>query len=814
MAEEVGLKLTLDIAKAKSDAEALAKKIEKLSKDFGENSKEVQEAQKQYDDLNKNIKSLSQSQEPLAKQLKEVQKQLQVLKFNGQENTQQYAELIAKAGALKDAMGDTAQAIKLTASDTSNLDAVLGATSAATGGFGLYVSAMSLLGKDTEDVQKSQKKLMQAIALVNSVQQISNALNKDSALMVKLNAVAHKLFAKQVEATAVATNGASTAMKGFKAALVSTGIGALVAALGFAVSKLIDFIEKQKEAKEATDKLAESSANFAKEAGKAYESLNNTQAANKKALDDATKANERYGASLEERKKYLEDDLEANRNARVGLENELKKRQKALEFAQKKEEEYYFKIQQTKVGSTERANLELRLEKARAAVLNYTKAVEEQSNALTDNKVAEQQLLLAQKQLDKEIEDKANEEAEKAIAKAKEYAGLIKEIETNSEEARKKIKDLLTQMVSDDPEQYYKAVTENLKAWLDEQYELEKENNENYIKKLKEAKEAEENAIEKDRHKTDEEKAKEKKEVEEKYNKASETENKRHRDEMMRITYEWQINQQKADDEYSAYLDEKDKKERKAHDEKVEEVKKYLEGLAEAAKQAEEADKIANSPKDPLSVNRARYAEELAILTQYHKDALINEEQFLKAKELLEKKYHIKWEDLNADEKDYYIQKMLDMANYTGSILGSIADMQDESSKEGFERSKQFQSAQTAISTMTGVIGAITSYAREPGGPLGTALGAAAAASILASGIAQVKKIQSTTFSNASSNLGSSAGTSSEHTSTRSESVSNAIISRNIPNAIVQPKTETVLVVDEVTAKQMEQENVKRVSTI
>ena len=83
-------------------------------------------------------------------------------------------------------MDDASKAARMSASDTSNLDAVLGAATAVTGGSAVATSLMSILGVNTEDVEKAQRKLQEAVALVNGVQPIANALNKDSALRVKL----------------------------------------------------------------------------------------------------------------------------------------------------------------------------------------------------------------------------------------------------------------------------------------------------------------------------------------------------------------------------------------------------------------------------------------------------------------------------------------------------------------------------------------------------------------------------------------------------------------------------------------------------
>lgn len=231
--------------------------LNQMSEEERKNTAEGRKMVKQADDLYAKMNELQKATgkytlqvgnyelagKSLRTELKELTVQLQQMKLEGKENTKEYADMIARAGELKDVMGDTAQAINKTASDTSNLDAILGAASAVTGGFGLAIGAMSILGTDTTAVAKAQKKLQEAIALVNSVQAIANALNKDSALMTKLRAVAQKLLNKTMEENVVATNAATVATNKWKIALMTTGIGAFLVALGALVALIYNYVD-------------------------------------------------------------------------------------------------------------------------------------------------------------------------------------------------------------------------------------------------------------------------------------------------------------------------------------------------------------------------------------------------------------------------------------------------------------------------------------------------------------------------------------------------------------------------------------------
>ena len=279
--------LSATYSRLKTELNKMAPKTKEEVATFAEMQKRAAEVRAEMDRLQKatgnysisvgNYKEGTQEligvQKSMRSEIKDVKEELARLNLAGETTSSRYKELVARAGELTDAMGDASQAARMSASDTSNLDAVLGAATAVTGGFAVATSMMSILGANTEDVEKAQRKLQEAIALVNGVQSIANALNKDSALRVKLLAISQKLLAKTTSEAATATNGATLATKGFRAAIISTGIGALVAALGFAVSKFIEYRDKSEAAANASERMKEQAENGAVELSKAYENL-------------------------------------------------------------------------------------------------------------------------------------------------------------------------------------------------------------------------------------------------------------------------------------------------------------------------------------------------------------------------------------------------------------------------------------------------------------------------------------------------------------------------------------------------------------
>lgn len=201
----------------------------------------------------------------------------------GKRNTAEYQQMAAKLAQMQDQMSDTNNMIKAMASDTSNLDAILQGMAVGTGGFAAVTGAMELFGGESKEVEEAQRKLQAAIALVNGVTAIQNALQKQSALVTKLKALQTAILSKfqkentattvanttaikaqgvATETTTKATKGLGKALNALKSNPVILALSALVA-LGVGVVAVVKKVRAaQKEAYE--DELKQLEATEAK----------------------------------------------------------------------------------------------------------------------------------------------------------------------------------------------------------------------------------------------------------------------------------------------------------------------------------------------------------------------------------------------------------------------------------------------------------------------------------------------------------------------------------------------------------------------
>jgi hypothetical protein len=167
-----------------------------------------------------------------AKSLKDVKTSIKELKdaaIQFGESSEEFSKLTQKAGELTDKIGDVNQRIKTLSSDTQKIQGAIGVVQGLAGAFGAVQGAAALFGANSEKLQETMVKLQATMTLLNSLQQVANVLNKDSAASIFLKTTATKAYNLVV--------GASTgALKLFRLALAATGIGAIAVGIGLLVA--------------------------------------------------------------------------------------------------------------------------------------------------------------------------------------------------------------------------------------------------------------------------------------------------------------------------------------------------------------------------------------------------------------------------------------------------------------------------------------------------------------------------------------------------------------------------------------------------
>lgn len=136
---------------------------------------------------------------------------------------------IRKAGELQDKIGDLRAATKAYASDTRKLDAVVQGITAVSSAYQVAAGAQALLGGNSKEWEKTLIKLNAVMAVTNGLQQIQSLLQKETALSTSILIPLQKAWT-------LALGQSAGAMRLLRAALISTGLGAIVVLIGTLVA--------------------------------------------------------------------------------------------------------------------------------------------------------------------------------------------------------------------------------------------------------------------------------------------------------------------------------------------------------------------------------------------------------------------------------------------------------------------------------------------------------------------------------------------------------------------------------------------------
>lgn len=310
-----------NIAIRKKVNEEAAKTADALAATERQLKKEAEEAAKN-----------ASKHENLRAKIRELKLELVEMEAAGQRNTAKYKEIQEEVGRLTDAWGDATVQASILAHDQRGMQGLISGLSGVSGAMSAAQGAVALFAGENEDLQKIMLKVQSLMAITMGLQQLQATLDKDSAFRLvtlnglkeiwnklignsaeviedenaalKENAASQELdaaatntdtaaqtknntstvagTAAQVANTAatksataatvagtIATKAASIALKGLKAALISTGIGAIIVLVGELVGWLVSLFDTISETEKRQEELNEVMDEGAKAYGKA-----------------------------------------------------------------------------------------------------------------------------------------------------------------------------------------------------------------------------------------------------------------------------------------------------------------------------------------------------------------------------------------------------------------------------------------------------------------------------------------------------------------------------------------------------------------
>ena len=228
----INIKINSNTKEATKDTKDYNKAIGSTKKQYDAVLKSGDSYEKQLSDINKIVKETPLNVRDMNKQIQAYQS----IALSAGRETPVGKEALQKASELRDRYIDIQNETKRLADDQKNLQGALQLVGTGVAAFGGIQSAMALTGVESEKLRETMVKLMAAQTLMNSINQIATALEKESSAMLLLKSIRTKVLTSSTYAYATAQGVATKSVKLFRLALISTGIGAIIVGIGLLVA--------------------------------------------------------------------------------------------------------------------------------------------------------------------------------------------------------------------------------------------------------------------------------------------------------------------------------------------------------------------------------------------------------------------------------------------------------------------------------------------------------------------------------------------------------------------------------------------------
>lgn len=242
-----------------------------------------------------------ESNKRLSRQLRELQNDMARMRLNGEQNTEEYRQMAQKAAQLSDTLGDLRAQTNILANDDANLQGFISGVNGLSGAFTTATGIMSLFAVENENLMKVQVRVQSVMAITMGLQQVFNALNKDSAFrLVTVTKVKNLLTAANYRlATSLGiSNAAATALM----ATLTLGLSVVITGLIVAWNKLSDAQEEAaRKAQERVEIESQGRAEMIKtrfEIDTTRESLKNFTGSKEEEKKKCEEMNRKYGEAF------------------------------------------------------------------------------------------------------------------------------------------------------------------------------------------------------------------------------------------------------------------------------------------------------------------------------------------------------------------------------------------------------------------------------------------------------------------------------------------------------------------------------------
>ena len=338
MAKDIIFKAKLNTQGAVQDTKNLGQQINQSFQDTSGADKLSQKLA----ELNKNMDEGNLS----IKQYRMAIKEYQDIAVQAGTKSAIGVEALERAAKLKDKYSDLQVQVQQLSQDHRKMNLTMQGVNVAVNSYQAFTGVMGLLGGESEKYLQIMSKMMIVQQSYNAILQITQAFEKQTLLGQYARITANKLLTASQKMYTMAVGTSTGAMKAFRIALASTGIGLIVVALGMLIANFDKVIKVVK-------KVVGWLGDFGKAVGKLFGGIFKSN----KDLVDSNAEVEKSERQLErEQKRALREREKANKKAYKAMKDDIKEYTDALKKNNEDYEKELIKLNLTNATAIERNN--------------------------------------------------------------------------------------------------------------------------------------------------------------------------------------------------------------------------------------------------------------------------------------------------------------------------------------------------------------------------------------------------------------------------------------------------------------------------
>jgi len=225
-----------------------------LTAEFDKLTTEIAETEARIASYGNETKKTEDRQVSLRTQMRTVIEELVRMEQAGERGSEAYRQLQDEAGRLRDAMSDAQTQANVLAHDQAGMQGMISGLSGIAGAASAAQGAMSLFAGENENLNKLMLRVQSLMAITIGLQQVQQALNKDSAFRLVTVRKATELWSSAQKFLNVQLGLSATLSK----ALMASGIGVLIGGIALLVTHLKNWSAEQKEVSKANQEAMNS----------------------------------------------------------------------------------------------------------------------------------------------------------------------------------------------------------------------------------------------------------------------------------------------------------------------------------------------------------------------------------------------------------------------------------------------------------------------------------------------------------------------------------------------------------------------------